>query len=67
MKRKEVEQREPDTSNPLPVAQDSRPPEQVESTTRHIFVMKDSYYRCTRCGAEMNDRSLDEVCPAVKS
>ncbi len=63
MKRKEVEQRQADTSNPPSVAQDSRPPEQLESTTRHIFLVKDGHYRCTRCGAAMSDRSLDEECP----
>ncbi|MCA1582105.1 MAG: hypothetical protein LC796_12100 [Acidobacteria bacterium] len=63
MKQKEVEQRQPDTSSPPPVAPDSRPPEQLESTTRHIFLVKDGEYRCTRCGAEMNDRALDEDCP----
>lgn len=46
-----------------PVEADSRPPEQTESTTHHIFVMRDSQYRCSRCGTEMNDRSLDEPCP----
>ncbi|MEO8189685.1 MAG: hypothetical protein ABI682_05035 [Acidobacteriota bacterium] len=64
MKQDEIGASDPDTAEPLPVAQDSRPPEQLESTTRHIFLMKDGEYRCSRCGATMNDRSLDEECRA---
>ncbi len=62
MKQNEIEQRSSETGEPLPVAQDSRPPEQVESTTRHIFLMQDGEYQCSRCGASMNDRSVNEEC-----
>jgi len=47
--------------------QDARPPSETESPTRHIFLMQDGEYRCSRCGAPMNDRALDEECPAAKS
>ncbi|MEO8431857.1 MAG: hypothetical protein ABI592_10145 [Acidobacteriota bacterium] len=49
-----------------PVAQDSRPPEQTESSTRHIFAVTEGEYRCSRCGSPMNDRTVNEVCPSAK-
>lgn len=49
-----------------PVAPDSRPSEQTESGTRHIFLVQDGEYRCSRCGAPQNDRTLTEECPGAK-
>jgi len=49
----------------LPVAADSRPPEQTGSSTGHVFLMKEGEYRCSRCGAPSNDRTSNEECPAA--
>ena len=69
MKEREVDQRVDDLPEPGRdrdrVDPDARPPRQTESTTRHIFLMRDGNYRCSRCGADMNDRTLDEDCPAA--
>jgi hypothetical protein len=72
MKSREVEERErvlppgdPEDSR-APMPPDGRPPEQTESTTKHIFVVTGGEYRCSRCGAEMNDRTLDETCPKAR-
>ena len=69
MKEREVDQRVDDLPDPGrdrdPVDADARPPRQTESTTRHIFLMRDGTYRCSRCGAEMSDRTLDEDCPSA--
>jgi rubrerythrin len=68
VKEKEIDERIDDVPDPdrFPVETDSRPPEQTESTSKHIFVMRGNRYRCARCGADMNDRTLDEMCPAVR-
>ncbi len=46
-----------------PVAQDSRPPEERESGSRHTFVIRESEYACSRCGARMKPEVLEERCP----
>ncbi|HEY6065599.1 MAG TPA: hypothetical protein VIY96_05555 [Thermoanaerobaculia bacterium] len=69
MKRREIDQDIEDVPNPardrVSVDADSRPPGETESTTHHIFLMREKGFRCSRCGAEMNDRTLDEACPAA--
>ncbi len=69
MKEREIDQAPGDVANPsrdrAPVDADARPPAETESTTHHIFLMREGGYRCSRCGAEMNDRTLDEACPAA--
>jgi rubrerythrin len=69
MKEREVDQRVDDVPEPGRdrdrIDPDTRPPSETESTTRHIFLMRDGVYRCSRCGSEMNDRTLDEDCPAA--
>ena len=69
MKSREVEQREPvlppgePPGSRAPMPPDGRPPEAMESTTKHVFVLRDDRYRCSRCGAAMSDETLDETCP----
>ena len=69
MKEREVDQRVEDVPQPkrdrAPVDADTRPPVETESTTRHIFLMREGTFRCSRCGAEMNDRTLDAECPSA--
>jgi hypothetical protein len=69
VKEREIDQEIRDIPDPSrdrdPVDPDARPPGETESTTRHIFLMHGGAFRCSRCGAEMNDRSLDEECPAA--
>ena len=70
MKEREIDQEVQDVPDPsrdaVRVDPDARPPGQTESTTSHIFLMADGQYRCSRCGARMNDRTLDEECPAAE-
>ena len=70
MKEREIDQQIADIPDPArdreEVDVDARPPGETESTTRHIFLMRDGTYRCSRCGAVMNDRTLDQKCPAAE-
>jgi hypothetical protein len=68
VKEREIDERIDDVPRQdRPVVEtDSRPPEQTESTSKHIFVMRGDRYRCSRCGADMNDRTLDEECPEAE-
>ena len=69
MKEREVDQKVRDVPDPVRdrgrADADTRPPRQTESTTRHIFLMEEGEYRCSLCGAPMNDRTLDKNCPAA--
>ncbi|HEV8117840.1 MAG TPA: hypothetical protein VGQ32_04905 [Thermoanaerobaculia bacterium] len=73
MKEREIDQRVQDVPKSSgggdagKIDVDARPPGATESTTRHIFLMREGAYRCSRCGAPMNDRTLDEECPVATS
>ena len=45
---------------------DGRPAGATESSSQHVFVVRDGEYACVRCGRRMTPEALEETCPQAR-